>query len=205
MPPTKACGPFPAWRPTLDAYEPSLRAAADACERFAADMWVGAHPRWLTLTGVNGCGKTMLARQLYERGQTVNPGNPANNAIWPPDWNESGSHVYFGRRPACRWFDERAFASRLRAGEYDLADYLRDDFMVVLDELGSTRDPTNFVADKLGELAERRMNRWTVWTTNLDLAEIAERLDARISSRLIRDENQVVRITADDYALRRSR
>jgi hypothetical protein len=42
-----------------------------------------------------------------------------------------------------------------------------------------------------------------LWTTNLTLAEVSQRLDSRISSRLIRDGNKVVTITAGDYAMRR--
>jgi DNA replication protein DnaC len=167
-------------------------------------MEAGEDPWWLTFSGVNGSGKTMLARQVFEQAKRINPGAHENNPIWPPDWQTSGEHTYRMRRPYCLWFDERTFAGRLRGREYDLADELRDDFFVVLDELGTVRDPTSFIADKLGELAERRLNRWTMWTTNLTLAEIAERLDARITSRLIRDGNRVVRIEASDYALRRA-
>ena len=193
----------PAWRPVLDLYDPSLVVAAAACATLVADMERGTEPYWLTLVGVNGCGKTMLARQVHEQAHRINPGNPQNNPIWPPNWSADKQEVYRERRPNCVWIDERAFASRVRSGEYDLPDSLRADWCVAFDELGTVRDPTNFIADQISSLAERRLRRWMIWTTNLNAQEIGERIDARVSSRLIRDRNRVVKITAGDYALRR--
>lgn len=167
-------------------------------------MEIGASPHWLTLTGCPGCGKTMLALQLMAQAERVNPGNPANNPIWPPNWAASGARSYddLPRRPRTVWFDSASFARRLRNGEYDLPEYLRDDFCVVFDDLGAARDRTDFVADALYRLANVRMNRWMIWTTNLTLSEMAERLDDRIASRLIRDDNVLVQIKARDYALK---
>lgn len=190
------------WRPVIDAYEPSLAVAADACAKFVADMEHRAEPYWLTLSGRNGCGKTMLAKQLFAEAKRINPGNPKNNPIWPPDWQTNEEKVYSGSRPYCLWFDEADFAAKMRAGQYDLPETVRTDFLVVLDELGFVRDPTNFVADAIATLAQKRLKSWMIWATNLNLSEIAERIDARIASRLIRDGNVVVQIKSGDYALR---
>lgn len=165
----------------------------------------GDAPYWLTLTGVNGCGKTFLGRQIFDQAKRINPGNPSNSPIWPPtaleSWGE-GVNTYTTARPYALWFDEGGLASRMRSGDYNLPRTLRDDFFVGLDELGATRDPSNFISEAIGMLAEARLNRWTFFATNLTLAEIADRMDARISSRLIREQNRVVVIEATDYALR---
>lgn len=58
------------------------------------------------------------------------------------------------------------------------------------------------VADALFRLANARIGRWTVWTSNLTHREISDSIDARLASRLIRDGNKGIRITAPDYALR---
>ena len=178
-----------AWRPTLDEYEPSLTAAADACGGFVAAL--AAQPEsghWLTLAGVNGCGKSMLAEQLLAQARRLNP--------------DRGLIIGPRERRACTWIDERDLARRMRGGEWDLPEYLGGDFFVVLDELGATRDPSTFVADAIARLCQARRDKWTVFTTNLTMQEIAERQDARIASRLIRDRNRFVTITAGDYALR---
>lgn len=191
------------WCPTLDAHDPSLVRAAEACRTFVADMDRGAEPYWLTLVGKFGCGKTMLARQIFDAARRINPGNPTNNPVWPPDYDSRTDRVYEAERPACFYFDEKDFAQRMRQGEFDLPETLRGDFFVVLDELGFSRDPTNFVAEAIARLAQCRLRGWTVWCSNLGIAEIGDRIDGRVSSRLIRDENKVVQISSPDYALLR--
>jgi DNA replication protein DnaC len=193
------------WHPELDAYDLSLRAARDACAKFIASMESGSEPYWLTFTGVTGCGKTMLARQVFEESKRLNPGNPANNPIWPPDAFDrmsEGTNTYESSRPYCLWFKEGDLAARMRAGEYSLPEDLRGDYLVVMDELGIARDPTNFVSEAVGRFCDNRLGRWTIFCTNFSLNEIRDRMDARISSRLVRDDNLVVQITSGDYALR---
>lgn len=175
-----------------------MKAAADACARFIADMEAGREPYWLTLTGLQGVGKTMLARQTFEfaRDQC----NPGRHSLWVAG---HGTYSEQNRRPRCVWFGAPQFKDRMLGGEYDLPEYLRADYLVVIDDLGAARDTReNALADGLYRLADHRSHRWMIWTTNLTLKEIGERLDPRISSRLIRDDNKLVSITAKDYALR---
>lgn len=92
-------------------------------------------------------------------------------------------------------------AQAWRGGDWQTPRF-RDAFFLVIDDLGAERDESGFVKDKMLELLNRRLGKWTILTTNLSLKNIAENYDARISSRLIRDENRVKRISAIDYALR---
>jgi DNA replication protein DnaC len=186
------------WKPTLDAYHPDLVRAAEACAKFAADMEREAMPYWLTLSGPQGSGKTMLSRQLHEfAAKNCNPGR---HSLWV-----AGTGVYeeSNRRPNCVWLEAYRMAERMRGGEFDLPEYLRPDYLVVVDDLGSARDKTDFLADGLYRLADQRSHKWMIWTTNLTLKEISANLDPRISSRLIRDDNRIITINAPDYALRR--
>ncbi len=156
-----------------------------------ADMERGAAPYWLTLIGPFGCGKTMLARQTFDRAAATC--NPGRHSLW----------IGGTRRPKCTWFTADSFAQAMGAGDWQLPEYLRDDYLVAIDDLGRSRDTANATfTDGLCRLADNRMHRWTIWTTNLTLPEISTRLDARIASRLIRDENKLVTIRAGDYALR---
>ena len=168
-------------------------------------MEADAAPYWLTLTGVNGTGKTMLMRQVFEQAKRINPGAHHNNPIWPPNWQEfrKGDNVYNDKRPYCIWMDEASLARRMRAGEYNLPRDLRTDYFVAMDELGVERDPTNFVSNALSMVCENRIGRWSMFATNLKLNEISERIDARVTSRLVRDNNRVITIEARDYAFRR--
>lgn len=180
----------------IDDYEPSLRRAADEGARFVAEVAAGAPPRWLTFSGPCGSGKTFLSHQIFAEAAKHNPGNAS---LWLAGTNEYRER---SRRPRCVWMTEADFAARLRGGEYDLPDYLARDFLVAIDDLGATRDPSAFVADALGKLANLRLGKWTLFTTNLSLPEISERMDERIASRLVRPPgNRLVRITAHDYAL----
>jgi DNA replication protein DnaC len=157
----------------------------------------GAAPYWLTLLGAPGVGKTMLARQTFQQARNCNPGD--KSAIW-----QTGTGVYDpnNRRPRCVWFDAPEFKDTFLGGFWDLPEYLRADFIVVIDDLGANADTRdNRLADGLYRLANQRLGRWTVWTSNLSLADIGAKIDARVSSRLIRDDNRVVTITAPDYAL----
>lgn len=187
------------WRPDIDAYEPSLQAAVDAATRYIADMVAGAEPYWLTLSGDPGTGKTMLARQIFEQSKRHNPGR---HSLWVPPSQATGVLRDSDRRPYCIWLDATKFAERLKSGEYDLPESLRPDWVVAFDDLGASRDKTDFVPEAIYRLATGRLGKWMLWTTNLTPAEIASRLDARITSRLLRDDNKLVTLKCRDYALR---
>jgi DNA replication protein DnaC len=166
---------------------------------FLAEMEAGKPGRWLTLTGKQGVGKTFLARQILERSKLSNPGRVS---LWSP-LGASGTMQDRDRRPYCIWLDATRMAERMRGGEYDLPESFGPDWCLVVDDIGTARDRTDFLAEGLYRLANSRLGKWTVFTSNLGLQEIAERIDPRFASRLIRDENRIVTITAPDYALRR--
>lgn len=106
------------------------------------------------------------------------------------------------RRPYCIWIDATRFADRLKAGEYNLPESFSPDFCLAFDDLGASRDKTDFVPEAIYRLAASRLGKWTIWTTNFTPAEIADRLDARLASRLLRDDNVLVILKCGDYALR---
>lgn len=160
-------------------------------------MAAGAEPYWLCFAGKQGCGKTMLAEQIFEEAKKHNPGR---HSLWV-----GGTGIYHeaNRRPNCVWLSVHDFKTQMLGGRFDLPEYLRHDFHVAIDDLGAAKDTRDAaLADGLYRVAEQRMGRWMTWTTNLTLAEISDRLDPRISSRLIRGNNRLLGITAGDYALR---
>lgn len=198
--PVTTAKPASSWHPKFALGCPvdhSLAEAARLAGQFVADVAAGAPPYWLTFTGVPGCGKTFLARQIFEAAKPYNPGNPSLRI------SGSGYFDERRRRPGCVWLTATQFADRLRAKEYDLPEYLAADFIVVLDDLGAARDTTAFIAEAVYRLCNERLGRWTLFTSNLSATAIAEQIDPRVASRLIRDGNKAHRITAPDFALRR--
>lgn len=174
-----------------------MKLAVKEAIRFVDETGFEGHgPRWLTLTGCCGCGKTMLAQQIFREAAKNNPGNA-------PLWiGGTGIYTETNRRPGCVWMAATEFADLMRRGQHDLPEYLGRDYLVAIDDVGAARDTTTFVADALYRLANARLGKWTLFTTNLSLADVARQIDERVASRMIRDGNTVVRIAAPDYAMR---
>lgn len=199
------------WRPELDEYEPTLVQAADHAQRFVADVAAGAalgaasrsiwpgNARWLTFLGCCGCGKTTrLARPTFEQAARYNPGNAS---LWV---SGTGVRRERDRRPGCVWITATEFADRMFAGEWDLPEYLAHDFLVAVDDVGAARDTKwGALAEAMYRLCNVRLGKWTLFTSNLTMVDIATKIDERVASRLIRDGNIVHRINAGDYALTR--
>jgi len=165
---------------------------------FIRDMEEGRPGRWLTLLGDPGVGKTMMARQMLAQSRLSNPGG--GSGVWIS--GTSAGDTERNPRPKCVWIDASAFAKRMLNGQYDEPENYFNDWCVVFDDLGAARDTsTNYIADAIYRFANSRLGKWTIWTSNLRLQEISARLDPRIASRLIRDENRLIEIEARDYAL----
>lgn len=122
--------------------------------------------RWLSLLGPSGRGKTHLAKSLWR-------------------W-------HLGKYPSrsarfCRWMD---VVNRCRNGEtYALMESLEDRDFLVVDDIGAEHG-SEFASSLLTQLAERRLRKWTVYTANLSVRDLAQ-IDARVASRLRRDGNAV--------------
>jgi DNA replication protein DnaC len=188
------------WRPAAEEWHESIGRAVAACAQMVADMEREAEPYWLTLSGRPGTGKTMLARQTFAHARDCC--NPGRHSLWL-----AGEGVYHdsNRRPLCQWFSAHSFKERMLAGEWDLPEYLRADYLVVVDDLGAARDTRgDMAADGLYRLADQRAHRWMLWTTNLTYRQISANIDERIASRMIRDSNKAIAITCGDFARRKT-
>ena len=158
---------------------------------FAAEMESSAPPRWLTLSGGCGAGKSHLARQTKRFW--------IEHAGWVRAEGKSGS---YRRLRECRFISWRKFVQRQKAGEFrELVD-LMDLPLLIVDDIGAEYDPTGFAKGRLDELLDARLGKWTFITTNLSLQEIGEQLDARIASRMKRGGSRFIKTTAPDYNLR---
>jgi DNA replication protein DnaC len=149
---------------------------------------------WLTITGLNGVGKTMVARRVWrwyqEHGRVLR------------EWAmERAGH--FCKMRSGRFVDWRRMVTRLREGTgFSEFDDLRDVWLLILDEIGMEQDKSGFATDKLAELLSGRLHKWTMMTSNVSVMEWAE-IDARIGSRMTRDGSKVIEVKCRDYATRK--
>lgn len=174
--------------------DPILELAVIEAESFACDMVSSGRkeacivPRWLSLLGISGTGKTLLAGEVYKWAKAC-------------QWINKINHRQGGLIDTVRKVFWPKLLTKLRNQEYWLLDELAECNFVFLDEIAVEHDPSGFAKDKLCELLSRRVRGWTVLTSNLTLGKLAE-LDARIPSRMIRDGSVAVEMQTQDYSLR---
>lgn len=147
-------------------------------------------PHWLTLSGVSGCGKTMLAREVFDFATKY------FEAVKDPEtecWR--AQNIYFNKilDMAEEW------KSGMWRNQFD-----EQAWLLVIDDLGVERDTSGFVKDRLFNLIEKRLNKWTLITTNLRLKTIQDSYDVRIASRIIRDGNRYRPFKSGDWWLSQS-
>ena len=152
------------------------------CAEFANALKHGQQPRWLSILGVTGTGKTHCANRLWSFAYPL------------ARWQETA----FMHHPIY-W---PSFVSELRGGNaYDKARDLQRWPVLFLDDIGAERDTTGFATEQLNTLLGCRMNRWTILTSNLNLEHLAE-IDPRIADRVIRRPNIFIELDTISHALR---
>lgn len=174
---------------TFDPCEdPQLFEMLEAAQTFALDLVTPlAPPRWLSLLGSSGAGKTMLAREVYRAATAFERRYP-----------------YLEGNQRLRWVCWRSWPKllgQLRDGEFRAFTDLFNSWFVAIDDIGAEHQARDggFATSKLYELLNARLGKWTVLTSNLDLDAIEKRLDTRIASRLIRDGSTVVTMNVPDF------
>ena len=90
-------------------------------------------------------------------------------------------------------------ADALRGGDYSRLNPLYSADFLAIDDIGAEYE-SDFINSKLQQLLNKRLNKWTVITSNLSLNDFSFK-EQRIVSRLVREGNQVVQIDAPDYYL----
>ena len=139
----------------------------------------GSSPHWLTLYGVPGCGKTMLAKlarhTLKEKGETVQLWN------WPK------------------------VITKCLNGEWDILDHLIKLPILILDDVGAeytgSQKSSSLNSAHLYEIAESRLGKWTLITSNLNIPTMANVIGPRFVSRLFRNDGVICDLMqATDYS-----
>ena len=154
-----------------------------------SDMLNDGKPYWLSFVGSSGAGKTHLARKITEWFKV----NLLGTSFIPKP-----SHI---SRRDYRFRTWQKALGQIYDQNYGVVEALSEEWLAVIDDIGAEHDPRKFGVSKLLEILDRRRDKWTVLTSNLLVPEIAEHLDTRLASRLIRDGSKVVQITCRDFNL----
>jgi DNA replication protein DnaC len=173
---------------TLD--DPELEKALKQARLFCRDMASGNKPaRWITLLGRSGVGKTMLAKRIARFF--------ARYLDFLPDERNRDGEVWTRRGGFKQWVD---VVQDMIGGDYTGIPDLKHDWFLALDDIGAEYGGIRELAiSKLYEILNARLGLWTVITGNLTFDGIAEKLDRRISSRLIRDGSTLLEIDVQDF------
>jgi len=167
--------------------DPEREKLLEAAMGMANAIGNGGTPYSLTLLGPSGIGKTHLAKALYQWAKIKMPNFRDENGIW-----QMRSISYLESMSAC---------GRFLGGEWNLPSLMEQDEFLVIDDLGTERDPKLTWRGEVQHVVSRRLGRgWTVLTSNLTYSQLTE-YDARLASRLIREGGKVVMSKADDYCL----
>ena len=177
--------PAPKIKPfALEDVHDSVVAAHAACKAWLQASCAGHRkPYTLTMSGRSGCGKTHLMRNAY---RYIIGNTPKIARMW----------TWSALLTALRAEDAGFIMHTL--GEVDF---------VFIDDIGAENISGDFTRGLscavLCDLLDRREGKWTMFSSNLTLSEIAKTYDARIASRLIRNGGVICDMTdAEDYALR---
>ena len=174
--------------------DPDLDAMFSAVGKFALDLYtwpMASQPRWLSLLGPSETGKTHLARCLWEFwGEHCN----TRRVLQPGGESEvvrrRGKFVRFGE------VLDGVLGGQKSHGWVETL--YEADFLVVDDPGTENITPTS--KDVLYRLFDARAGsgtkppRWTVITSNLSLAGISERYDARLASRMRRHDSTIIEL-----------
>ena len=152
--------------------------ARDLCHRYE-------HPRWLTLVGKSGTGKTHLARGIWRAWN--------GKAMW---YESHGCQLV--REGQYHRFAK--MVNDMRAGGYGIFQSCAECDFLTLDDLG-TEYASEFSQRQLTGMLDQREHKWTVLTSNLTLDDIAK-IDTRIVDRMMRGENEVIEVDTLSYSLR---
>lgn len=174
--------------------EASLAESKTAAVDFCCAMGSKFTPAyWLTFLGTPATGKTMLAKLCAKffrthldcfRDERFDP-------VTECHLRKGGFKLWGG------------VITDMLEGDYSGLRDLREDWFVVLDDIGAEYSRNRELASsKLYEVLNARQGLFTIITANLTLDEINKQMDARIASRLLRNGSVVIDVKAKDYNLR---
>lgn len=146
-------------------------------------------PKWLSLLGSSGAGKSHIARRLrrvaLERVSRHNTRVKVFERGIGPLW--------------ASWYSWPIISAGFREGAYSVIDEISAEWFVVLDDIGADHDPSGVGNRSLYRILDERIGKWTVLTSNLSLESLAE-INSRIPSRMHRNDSIIVNVDLPDWS-----
>jgi hypothetical protein len=108
------------------------------------------------------------------------------------------------------WVNWRKACTAMRQGDFSLVEELSTDqsdrdyavWCAVIDDIGAGDETSRgYLQNALETIVDSRLGAWTIFTSNLNLDQIGQQLDRRISSRMLRDGNRVLEVELPDWNL----
>lgn len=169
--------------------DPELASLLNASQKWLEGHPRGVEPHWCTLLGSSGTGKTYLAKQCHKKIRHLGLDLYQHKITKIP------------QQKTMRWFYWPKFVRRLRGGAFTLVDAAVEADILFIDDLGAEYK-TDYIIGALTEICDQRLGKWTFITSNLRLDSIADVVDTRVASRIVRGENIVAETSALDFVLR---
>ena len=169
--------------------DPELVRLLDASQKWLEGHSRGIEPHWCTLLGSSGTGKTRLAKRCKKKIRQL------GLDLYPHKITK------ITQQKSMHWFYWPKFVRQLRGGAFTLVDAAVEADILFIDDLGAEYK-TDYITGALTEICDQRLGKWTFITSNLGLSHIADFVDARVASRMMRGENTVAETSALDFSLR---
>lgn len=172
----------------LDVTHPQVQAVATEVE-----AWCGRVIRnrttnsLLVLAGVSGTGKSHAAKCACNFLQAAN--------MWALD------HEFYDHPLDVALYRWPEVADGFKNGDFSILEDLFSLDAIILDDVGAEHDPSSLATDKLCQVFTRRETKFTLLTTNILPEHWAQRFDARVADRLLRNSVIVDLKDVDSYAL----
>lgn len=169
---------------------PDVERMLQSAKQFATGILLNESPRWLTLLGKSSTGKTELSKRLLKYWR--------ERLGWKQAPGKDG--MTLDRLGDSRFISWDLHLGRLRNRQNEIDSIAALPFCVI-DDIG-TDDGSPQAKAALYSLLNCRVGKWTVITANIGMLELGK-IDARITSRMIRGESVVVETQVEDWNLRR--
>lgn len=154
--------------------------------QFCYDMKLRREPYWLTFLGSSGAGKTHLVQSIYKFFNDV--------AGWYKRKDCGAMNCHRGQ--FLYWPN---FCDEMKNGDYSRGVDLREDWLVIIDDIGAEHSITANANKQLSNILNDRAGKWTVVTSNKSLEQIKTDMDTRIASRLIRNGSALLHVDVKDF------